>query len=120
MCLRFQFFTHQRVCILYFLKKKSNSLYPIAECRFLLFVLLQFYLLCINCRLGVPCWLLSFIFSFLFPISYFPLPTFHFLLPTSYFLFPLFPISYFLYFLLVAGYGNGWAVRETSPRCTTR
>ncbi len=27
MCLRFQFCTHQRVCILYFLKK-SNSLYP--------------------------------------------------------------------------------------------
>ncbi len=28
MCLRFQFCTHQRVCILYFLFKKSNSLYP--------------------------------------------------------------------------------------------
>ena len=27
MCLRFQFCTHQRVCILYFLEK-SNSLYP--------------------------------------------------------------------------------------------
>jgi hypothetical protein len=31
MCLRFQFCTHQRVCILHFLKKKSNSLYPIAD-----------------------------------------------------------------------------------------
>ncbi len=30
MCLRFQFCTHQRVCILYFLKKNSNSLYPTA------------------------------------------------------------------------------------------
>jgi hypothetical protein len=27
MCLRFQFCTHQRVCILHFLKK-ANSLYP--------------------------------------------------------------------------------------------
>ncbi len=37
MCLRFQFCTHQRVCILYFLKKKSNSLYPtphmVANCQ---------------------------------------------------------------------------------------
>jgi hypothetical protein len=30
MCLRFQFCTHQRVCILHFLKKKSNSFYPSA------------------------------------------------------------------------------------------
>ncbi len=31
MCLRFQFCTHQRVCVLHFLKKSQNSLYPIPQ-----------------------------------------------------------------------------------------
>jgi hypothetical protein len=49
MCLRFQIFTHQRVCILYF-QKKSNSLYPNGQCtcngKFAIFLTgLKFFLI---------------------------------------------------------------------------
>jgi len=48
MCLSFQFCTHQRVCILYFLKKKSNSLYPTPHLHLLAFTALLGFIVIVN------------------------------------------------------------------------